>query len=300
MASNLISPPGYRDSLKAASRVEARPSRNRKSGPEVLDRTDPLTYIGTMEDQRDLVYVGVGPLAAILIGMALVPFRDFTSASNFTFVFLALIILVAELGGRAAALLTAVTAALSLNFFLTQPYLRLTIHSRDDVIAFAGLGACGLLAAALGAQRSRRKQDLEAARRHLQLLHVTLSQVEVAGPVEPALGRVLNALKGAIPLSAAVIRDGRNHVVAASDQAWSHPVPERTIRDETLLAPDATFPSEGGRLALVAANRQVGWLDVWGDGSPARADARQALTDVGRLIAVRLTSLAGAPVSAPR
>ena len=186
--------------LKAASRVEARPSRNRKSGPEVLDRTDPLTYIGTMEDQRDLVYVGVGPLAAILIGMALVPFRDFTSASNFTFVFLALIILVAELGGRAAALLTAVTAALSLNFFLTQPYLRLTIHSRDDVIAFAGLGACGLLAAALGAQRSRRKQDLEAARRHLQLLHVTLSQVEVAGPVEPALGRVLNALEGRHPV----------------------------------------------------------------------------------------------------
>ena len=206
-----------------------------------------------MEDQRDLVYAGVGPLAAILIGMALVPFRDFTSASNFTFVFLALIILVAELGGRAAALLTAVTAALSLNFFLTQPYLRLTIHSRDDVIAFAGLGACGLLAAALGAQRSRRKQDLEAARRHLQLLHVTLSQVEVAGPVEPALGRVLNALEGRLP----VVRRRRSRRTEPRGRRLGpglvHPVPERMIRDDTLLAPDGRTCSQRRRpLALVA------------------------------------------------
>src|SRR4029450_2438335 len=122
-----------------------------------MEGVRPAASVGrmeTMEDERDLIYAGIGPVAAILIGMALVPFRDLTTASNFTFVFLALIILVAEWGGRAAALLTAVTAALSLNFFLTEPYLRLTIHSRDDVIAFAGLGACGLLAAALGSDRS--------------------------------------------------------------------------------------------------------------------------------------------------
>ena len=236
-----------------------------------------------MEDERDLIYAGIGPLAAILIGMALVPFRELTTASNFTFVFLALVILVAEWGGRAAALLTAVAAALSLNFFLTKPYLRLTIHSRDDIIAFAGLGACGLLAAALGSQRSRRARDLAAARRHLDLLHATLGQVEVAGPVEPALGRVLNALKSAYPVAAAVVRDERNHVVAASDQAHARPVPERP------LPPGAILPIDGGRLALVTGNRQVGWLDVWGDGSPG-AETRRVLSDMAPLIAVRLAS----------
>ncbi len=140
----------------------------------------------TLEDQRDLIYLGVGPLAAILTGLALVPLRDFTSASNFTFIFMALII-----------------------------------------------------------------------------------------------------------LAAAVVRDERNHLVAASDQAWSHPVPERALQPDTLLPSEAArdllrssapFPGDGSRLALVAGNRQVGWLDV--------------LSDVGRLIAVRLTGLAGAPGSA--
>jgi K+-sensing histidine kinase KdpD len=236
-----------------------------------------------MEDERDLIYAGIGPLAAILIGMALVPFRELMTASNFTFVFMALIIMVAEWGGRAAALLTAVTAALSLNFFLTKPYLRLTIHSRDDIIAFAGLGACGLLAAALGSQRSRRTRDLLAARRHLDLLHTTLGQVEAAGPVEPTLGRVLNALKSAYPVAAAVVRDERNHVVAASDQAHARPVPERPLPQGPVL------PIDGGRLALVTGNRQVGWLDIWGDGSPA-AETRRVLSDVAPLIAVRLAS----------
>jgi hypothetical protein len=261
-----------------------------------------------MEDERDLVYLGVGPLAAILVGMALVPFRELTTASNFTFIFMALIIVVAELGGRGAALATAVTSALSLNFFLTQPYLRLTIYSKHDIVAFVGLGACGLLAAALGSRRSQRIADLRAAHRHLEVLHHTLRQLEAAGPVEPALGRVLNALKGPFPLAAAVVRDQGNRVVAASDQAWSHPVPAGTLPPDTLLPPEAPrdlprssapFPGDGVRLPLVAANRQVGWLDLWGNGVPARPDARHVLSDVGRLIAVRLASPAGAPGPAP-
>src|SRR5215510_9345286 len=94
-----------------------------------------------------LVYMGAGPLAAILLGMALVPLRGFTTASNFTFLFLALTILVGEFGGRTAALATAVASALSLDFFLTEPYLHLSIDSKHDVIACLGLAGCGILAA---------------------------------------------------------------------------------------------------------------------------------------------------------
>lgn|SRR5262249_31014381 len=243
-----------------------------------------------MEDERDVVYAGLGPLAALLLGMALVPFREVTSASNLTFVFLAVVIVVAEWGGRAAAFFTAVVAALSLNFFLTKPYLRLTIHSRDDVIAFVGLAACGLLAAALGSSRSRRARDLQAARRHLELLHATLGQLEAAGPVEPSLGRVLNALRKTLPVAAAVVRDERNHMLAASDQAGGRPVPIAT------LTPDPVLPADGARIALVVANRQVGWLDVWGDGSRAPADAGSVLADMSRLIAVRIAA-AGPPAA---
>jgi K+-sensing histidine kinase KdpD len=106
-------------------------------------------------DSEELVYLGAGPLVAVLLGMALVPVRDFTSASNFTFLFLALIIVVAEFGGRKAAVATAVASALSLDFFLTEPYLRLEILDKHDVIAFFGLAGCGLLAASLASERRR-------------------------------------------------------------------------------------------------------------------------------------------------
>ncbi len=43
-------------------------------------------------------------------------------------------------------------STLSLDFFLTQPYLRLEIEGKHDIIAFVGLAGCGLLAAALASR----------------------------------------------------------------------------------------------------------------------------------------------------
>jgi K+-sensing histidine kinase KdpD len=60
----------------------------------------------------------------MVTGMLLTTVRDLTTASNLAFVFLLWTIVVAELGGRGAALATAVISALSLNVFLTKPYFR--------------------------------------------------------------------------------------------------------------------------------------------------------------------------------
>jgi two-component system sensor histidine kinase KdpD len=103
--------------------------------------------------------MGAGPLVAIFIGMALVPIREWTHASNFTYVFIVLTIVVGELGGRGPAVATALVSALSLDFFLTQPYLRLAIHGKHDVIAFVGLAVCGLVAAGFASRRGRRQTD---------------------------------------------------------------------------------------------------------------------------------------------
>jgi len=107
------------------------------------------------DDGKDLIYLGAGPIAAILLGMLLIPLRGYTVASNFTFLFLGLTIVVAEFGGRGAAVATAVASALSLDFFLTEPYMQLAIASKHDVIAFFGLAGCGLLAAVLASDRRR-------------------------------------------------------------------------------------------------------------------------------------------------
>src|SRR5215470_19701430 len=84
----------------------------------------------------NLIWMAVGGLGALALGVVLVPLRTLTPASNLAFAFLAFTIVIAEVGGRSAALLTAVVSAMSLNFFLTEPYLTLAITKPDDVVAF--------------------------------------------------------------------------------------------------------------------------------------------------------------------
>ncbi|MFN8095924.1 MAG: DUF4118 domain-containing protein [Vicinamibacteria bacterium] len=132
-----------------------------------------------MKDDEDrLLYLGLGPMLAILLGGGLVPVRGLTAPSNLTFAFLALTILVGELGGRLPALATALVSSLSLDFFLTRPYLRLAIHDKSDLVAFVGLGACGLLAALLGTPRRER----DSARARLALVDRALRRSSSAGP----------------------------------------------------------------------------------------------------------------------
>jgi len=247
------------------------------------------------DDGKDLIYLGLGPLAAVLLGMALVPFRGFTTASNFTFVFLALTIVVGELGGRTAAVATAVSSALSLDFFLTQPYMRLTIAEKHDVIAFIGLAGCGLLTASLASERGRWAAPRAPSRRHLDLVQDTVAELERGGPLEPRLVRTLAAAVSALPIAAAVARDRSDNPLAASGGGGARPVPARTLDPDTLLPSGQALetlprrglalPEDGGRLALVVGKRPVGWLDVFGTGAPASLDSRRALSAVARVIA---------------
>jgi hypothetical protein len=106
-------------------------------------------------NDQGLIWTVMGALGAMALGIVLIPLRGVVAASNLAFVFLGFTIVVAELGGRSPALVTALLSALSLNFFLTQPYLTLSIYHTDDVIAFFALAACGLIAAAFGRRREQ-------------------------------------------------------------------------------------------------------------------------------------------------
>ena len=91
-------------------------------------------YEGAMgTDSRDdtLFHVAAGGLSALALGVVLTPLREVTSAANLAFAFVVLTIVVGELGGSLAATVTALMSALSLDFFLTKPYLRLAIDEKD-------------------------------------------------------------------------------------------------------------------------------------------------------------------------
>jgi K+-sensing histidine kinase KdpD len=253
------------------------------------------------DDYETMFYLPAGPIAAIVLGMVLVPLREFTNSANFTFAFLVLIIVVAEFGGRWAGVATATCSALSLNFFLTRPYLSLKIEGKHDIIAFCGLTVCGLVAAAFGSRRGEAVRSLRTARTHLDLLHSAFRGTAEAEPLKTRLEEALRACREALPLEGLVIRNNQGDVVAASGQPQSpRPAPVLSVRPETLLPEGDSgsslpprglpLPVEGVSLPLMSGGRQVGWLDLWGDGTTASLQTRRTLSDVAGLLAGMIAS----------
>jgi two-component system sensor histidine kinase KdpD len=211
-----------------------------------------------------------GALGSMALAIALIPLRTLVAASNLAFVFLAFTIVVAELGGRGPALVTALVSALSLNFFLTQPYLTLSIDRADDLIAFVALAGCGLIAAAFGRRRERLREAAGRADRELgiltRLIHHTRSR-------RAAPAALLQELRSEFGLGGLVLRDEQGRVIAAApESAGALSAPPLALTGDALFAPGDTavrfgskgmrLPEGGGRVTLQTARGPV-TLDLW-------------------------------------
>jgi K+-sensing histidine kinase KdpD len=244
-----------------------------------------------MNERTDrLFFTAGGPVAAIFLGVALVPFREWTTASNFSFLFLALIIAVAEFGGRAAALTTGVASTLCLDFFLTRPYLSLSVSEKGDIIACLGLAGCGLLAATLSDRRPGNE-----AQREVKVLHAVLDALGEKTPLEERLAGAIRRCRDLLSLAAVVIRDDRGHVVASSaPMEGMRPVPTIILSDSGRLreskAGEALLPRAGARVPLQNGGREVGWLDFWGEDLPAEPGQWQAIGDVAAAVGLSMAS----------
>jgi len=225
-----------------------------------------------MRDELQQFSLPAGPIAAILLGMALTPFRDATSAGNFIFAFVTLNILVATYGGRWAALATAGTSALSLDFFLTMPYLSLRIEGKHDFIAFTGLLLCGLVSAALGSALERRAAAGDAARAHLELLRAAMARLDAPGSATERLADLLRETRDALPLAGLVLKVSGGTVVAASGTS-----------PEPRPGPDAW--ADLGR-----EGSSIGTLEAWTTGSDLDAEDRRDFDDIARLATLLLAS----------
>jgi K+-sensing histidine kinase KdpD len=247
------------------------------------------------------VYLPIGALGAIGLGIILIPLRELTSASNLAFAFLVWTIVVGELGGRSAALTTAVVSGISLNFFLTRPYLTLQIHDREDIIAFVALGVSGLIAAAFG----RRRQASTAAASEVTAGLDTISRITTLlygeAPSADRLTAALDEVRRTFRLRAVALRDASGRTVARVDPEGVGLVVRspQALEPDTLLAVEGThhrvgerglrLPGEGGRIPLQARGEPIGSLDLW-EGDPAGLDVEEckALTVIARLLATQL------------
>ena len=238
--------------------------------------------------------LATGVLGAITLGVVLIPVRTLTAASNLAFVFLLLTIVIAELGGRAAAVATALVSAMSLNFFLIEPYLTLAISKSDDIIAFVALAVCGLVAAAFGRRRARAAKAISRSRRDLDTLQRMVRQLEAGAPLQD----VLHELRHAFRLGRLVLRDAGEGMVAASpSDPGTPPIPDVKLQPDTLLAQGESehelgtggfrLPGGGGRLPLKTARGMS--LDIWeGNREGLGLEERQALSIAASMLGLWL------------
>ena len=111
-------------------------------------------------DGEGVAWAAAGFVASLLIGVMVEPFRNTVGLENVALGYLLVVVVTAAVGGRAAGLISALSAALSYDFFLTTPYHSLRIDSVAQVITVALLFGTGLVASLAG--RARRRQTVEA------------------------------------------------------------------------------------------------------------------------------------------
>jgi K+-sensing histidine kinase KdpD len=114
--------------------------------------------------------VVVGIPAAVGVGALMATARSFFDAANAALVLMIVVVAVAALGGRLAGIITALAAVASFDFFHTQPYLSMTIDSRDDIETTVLLLIAAVLVGTIAsAGRSARRQ---AGTAHGEILRI--------------------------------------------------------------------------------------------------------------------------------
>ncbi len=244
-----------------------------------------------MDDDRadNLVWIGLAGLAPILVASALVPLREVTANTNLGLVLVAVVVFAAAGGGRQAGAVAAVVAAVSFDFFLTEPYLRLAIASRDDVETTVLLLAVGLFVGHVGARARRARSTADARHGEIRRIYRVAelaargddaSDVIMAAQAElTMLLRLRGCRFEAAPFSPPLERLERSGVVS-----WS----EFRLRDGGF-----ELPPDGVELPVLGRGNVLGRFVL--DPTPGTGVSLEE-----RVVAVALADQVGAVLAAPQ
>jgi hypothetical protein len=101
---------------------------------------------------NDGIDIALGGIAPILVAAALVAVRGEVRNTNVAFVLAVVVVAAGAMGGRAAGMLSGLTAAASFDFFHTVPYLSLLIHDAHDLEITGLLPLLGLVSGRLASK----------------------------------------------------------------------------------------------------------------------------------------------------
>jgi K+-sensing histidine kinase KdpD len=243
----------------------------------------------------------VGAFAAsLLIGLLVEPFRDTIGLENVVILYLLVVVAAAGIGGRAAGMVAALSAALSYDYFLTTPYHTLVIDTLAQVVTVALLVTTGIVVSIGGRVRRRSAAVAEAHAEVIRLLHRVTETAAGGGAVDRVAAEGLHRLLDARRVS--ILRrspDGFEVTVDVGDthlpidlEALTHldregriPLGHHRVLDGTMV-----LPREGVALDLVARQRPVGYLVIIpGRDVPADRTTRLAVAAMANELAIVAT-----------
>ena len=224
-------------------------------------------------DGEGVAWAAAGFVASLLIGVVVEPFRGTVGLENVALGYLLVVVVAAAVGGRAAGLISALSAALSYDFFLTTPYHSLRIDSVAQVITVVLLFGTGLVASLAGRARRRRTAEADAQAGIIQLLNTITHAAASGGNTDQLAAEGLATLLDARRV---VVRRGdpEHEVVVADVGDREAPLDVDQLTDldgeghivgaRPPRGPAVRWlrPSQGAVLQLVRHRRPVGRLIV--------------------------------------
>jgi len=123
------------------------------------------------DDTRTSLGIAVGGLGSVMVAGALVSVRDHFATENVALVLVLVVVVGAVIGGRRAGVVSAFIAALSLDFFHTEPYNSLKVSHAEDVTAMALLLAVALVVAEIVVRADRIRAATRIQREEISRLH---------------------------------------------------------------------------------------------------------------------------------
>jgi hypothetical protein len=216
-----------------------------------------MSYPRRNEDRASGFALAVAGIAPIAVAGALVPFREELVTANLALLLVVVVVLAAVVGGRAAGALAALISALSFDFFLTRPYLSLTIDSADDIETTVILLVIGLIVGQVVVSTRRARRAAARGADEVARLHRVAGLAARGTQSEEMLAAVREELTGLLDLRSCMFEPSPTGV----------PLPrlERTgvISGERLhrfVSGEFALPEEGVELPVLARGRQVGRL----------------------------------------
>jgi hypothetical protein len=156
--------------------------------------------VSSTEQQASVGGWTLAVLGPIAVGAVLVPLRDELVSTNLALILVVVVVLAAIAGGRGPGAVAAVIAALSYDFFLTRPYLSLTIDSADDVETTIILLAIGLIVGQLVTITRRSRTAASRGADEVARLHRVAEQAAGGASLADLVAAVEAELTGLLAL----------------------------------------------------------------------------------------------------